>query len=112
MTETRMASSRCLCRREPPAEARRRLATLEDAAALRLQSALGDELVHRGAGLERRIELPERLRPELARVQMAIDVATRIRIADRKRADVGGILADHAIAKIKDVQAAPPRSWS
>lgn len=60
------------------------------------------------AGLERGVELNERLRPQHARLHLLIDVRADPVVADGDEAtDVAGILTDDPLSEIEDVTLAP-----
>jgi hypothetical protein len=83
----------------------RRLPAPEDLRALRVQQALGDELVDGAAGFERRVQLNDRIGPQQPLGELAIDVVGDLLIADDdEAARVVRVVPDEALPKIEDVQ--------
>ena len=81
----------------------------EDAVALGVKDALGDEVRHRLAGLERRVELDQGLRPERATVQDLVDVRAHPRVPDRdEAAHVVGVVRDQLVANGERIHSTTP----
>src|SRR5207247_370555 len=77
---------------------------LEDARALRMQNAVRDQFVDPVTGLERRVYLDQRLGPEQAVTERALDVIADPRIRDLKEAPrVRGVVLDQLLPEIEDV---------
>ena len=76
----------------------------EDPGTLGVQDALGDERVNRRTPLEGGIELQQRLGPEKAVPQIAVDPGSDQLVADREEAlDVGPVIANELVAKSEDI---------
>jgi hypothetical protein len=83
----------------------------EDLAAPLVQDPLVGQLVDPAAGLERGVELEQRLGPEQLGVEFLLDPAADRRVADLdEAADVGGVGGDQALAQLEDVQGPLPES--
>src|SRR5581483_8522257 len=80
------------------------LVATEDAPALGVQRSLLDEPVDGPPGLERRVQLDERVGPEEAVGQVLVHEAADTRIGDvEKAARVLGVVLDQPLAKVEDV---------
>jgi hypothetical protein len=76
----------------------------EDAAALGLQDALGDQLVDPSALGERGVQADARLRPEQALGQVLVDTFLNPMVANRDEArDVCRVIGDETIAELEYV---------
>jgi hypothetical protein len=86
----------------------RLVTSAEDRAALGMEHTRADELVDPAARLERRVELDERLRPEVVGVEVPIDKRAGVRLLDRDEpADVPTVLFDQPLAEREDVHGPP-----
>ena len=85
----------------------------EDLPAAGVEDALVDQLVDRAAGLERRVELDQRLGPEQTRVEFRLHLGVDHRVADLdEAADVGGVGGEQFLAQLEDVHGPFPGSWA
>jgi hypothetical protein len=78
--------------------------TAEDAAALRVQLASGDQLVDRLPGLEGRVQLDQRLGPQHPFVELTVDEVVKPGLVDVNEATgVAGVVVNEPAAEVEDV---------
>ena len=100
MLAARIASAWCLCSRiARPAGSDSDFAGPKDPPALVVQDPVVDQLIDEAAGLERRVELERRVRPQQALVKLGLHMLGDPRIADREEAlGVATVVANKMIA--------------
>ena len=80
----------------------------KDPRAFRVESALVDQIIDRAPGLERRVELEERFRPEAFAVEDAVDESLDLQVTDLDEApDVVPVVGDEVSPEVEDVHPDP-----